>query len=69
MLKAAKKIGDVWYTDDAEYGVRQTASGWAVFRGDGCYAEFHGSDDAEEAAELLARGQKDDSDYLWNDGL
>lgn len=64
---AAKKIGNVWYTDDAEYAVRHTASGAAVVRGDGSYAEFLSIDDAEEAAEALANGESDDSEYEWVD--
>lgn len=62
-----RKIGDTWYTDDAEYGVIGTASGWAVRRGDSSYAEFLDSADAYEAAELLAKGERDDADYLWRD--
>ena len=53
--------------EQAEYGVRDTASGSAVVRGDGSYAEFLGSDEAEEAAELLASGAKVDSDYEWSE--
>lgn len=63
----AKRIGNGWFTDDAEYVVGQTYSGWTVTRGDGCYAEFLGFDEAMEAAEMLATGERDDSDYLWSD--
>ena len=63
----AKKINNVWFTDDAEYAVRQTASGWAVYRGDGSYAEFVDRGDAEEAAEFLAKCFRNDSDFEWND--
>ncbi len=61
------KIGGGWYTDDAEYVVTRTASGWKVTRGDGSFAEFVDSADADEAAEMLAKGDKDDSDYEWLD--
>ncbi len=63
----ANKIGEVWYTEDAEYGVRRTHSGYAVVRGDGSYAVFASSEQAEEAAEALARGDKDDAEYDWHD--
>ena len=66
-MAKATKIGNVWYTDDAEYAVRETSSGTAVVRGDGSYAEFIDSGEAEVAAELLANGEKDDSDYEWQD--
>lgn len=64
-MTKANRIGNVWYTDDSEYAVRHTASGWGVYRGDGSYADFLDSDSAEEAAELLANGDADDSDYEW----
>lgn len=64
-MTKAIKLSDVWYTDDAEYAVRGTVSGTAVYRGDGSYAEFLDADEADEAAELLAKGEKDDSDYVW----
>ena len=62
-----ERHGDGWYTDDAEYVVRPTAGGHAVCRGDGSYAEFLDADEAMEAAELLARGEAQDSDYDWHD--
>lgn len=62
-----EKIGNVWYTEGAEYGVRQTHSGYAVTRGDGSYAEFTDRDEAEDAAERLARGEAADKEYEWHD--
>ena len=61
----ATLIGNVWYTEDAEYGVRDTASGSSVVRGDGSVAEFLSREEAEEAAEMLAKGERNDSDYVW----
>lgn len=49
------------------YWTEGTASGYAVVRGDGSYAEFEYEWEAEEAAELLAKGEKDDSHYEWTD--
>ena len=60
-----KKIGNVWIADDAEYGVRDTASGSSVVRADGAVAEFLSRAEAEEAAEMLAKCQRNDSDYYW----
>lgn len=67
----AKRVGDGWYTGDAEYVVSGMASGSRVTRGDGMYFEVIGAcgmsshEEALEAAELLARGEKDDADYNW----
>ena len=67
MMNAAKQIGNVWYTDDAEYAVRGTVSGSVVVRGDGSYAEFLDCEEAAEAAEMLAKGFRNDDDYVWVD--
>ena len=67
----AKRIGDGWYTDDAEYVVSGTMSGHKVTRKDGRYCEFLGAcgmssyEEAMEAAELLAKGTNDESEYYW----
>ena len=66
-MNKAKRIGDTYFTDDAEYAITNTASGSAVVRGDGSFAEFLSRDEAEEAAEMLANGDKDDNDYYWSD--
>ena len=72
-MSEAKKNGDGWYTDNAEYVVSGTMSGSKVTRGDGSYCEFLGAcgmssyEEAMEAAELLAKGEKEDSDYDWNE--
>lgn len=60
-MTRATKIGDGWYTDDAEYVV----SGSKVTRGDGSYCRMSSYEEAMEAAELLAKGEKDDADYDW----
>lgn len=65
MKTQAKKVGNTWFTEDSEYGVRDTSSGACVTRGDGSYADFLDREEAEEAAELLAKGEKNDSDYEW----
>lgn len=62
-----ERIGDTWYSADAEYTVRHTHSGYSVVRGDGSYAEFLGSDEAEEAAQRLAAGDASDDEYEWTD--
>lgn len=59
--------GNGYYTDDAEYVVGDTASGYKVTRGDGSYAEFLDSEDAHEAAERLASGDAEHSDFLWHE--
>lgn len=64
----AERIGDVWYTDDAEYGVSQTAPDtWVVRRGDGSWTECDSQESAEETAEELANGDLSDDDFVWND--
>lgn len=58
----------VWAEETEKYIVRGTASGWAVSLADGSrYAEFVDYDEAEEAASLLTKGEKDESDYDWVD--
>lgn len=59
--------GNGFFTEDAEYVVRHTHSGWAVYRGDGSYAEFLGEAEAMEAAQNLASGEASDKDYEWQD--
>lgn len=49
----------------ATYAVTDTASGYAVRRQDGHYAEFLGSVEAKHAAELLNAGEASESDYEW----
>lgn len=59
--------GNVFFTDDAEYGFRVDHGEPVVFRGDGSTTAFESIEDAEEAAEGLANGTRNDSDFEWND--
>jgi hypothetical protein len=69
MAKTAKKIGNVWYSVDAEYTVSATSDGASITRGDGCIAHFSTIEVADEAAEWLAAGTVKDSTFIWVDPI
>lgn len=49
------------------YTITDTASGHAVCRGDGTYAEFLTLDEAIDAKNALSSGEDAEDDYEWTD--
>lgn len=66
-MDKVERFGNGFYTNDAEYVVGKTASGYKVTRGDGSYAEFLSEDEAVTAAAFLANGDLEDSDFDWTE--
>jgi hypothetical protein len=52
---------------NVRYELGSTASGWAVYRRDGSYAEFLSRGEAEAALENLASSDDAEADYDWQE--
>lgn len=52
-----------------QYSIEHTHSGYAVVRSDGSRAEFLTSDEADEVATALAKGEAEDAEYEWQGPL
>ncbi len=64
-MTTANRIGNTWYTEDAEYSIKTCT----VSRGDGDYIVLDTEGEAEDAAEQLATGHAQDSDYAWSEPI